>query len=156
SVSGGPADTSASSPAGDPQPAAVRTAAVTKIIAVLMGVSTGDAYASAPFRFALLRGELGPRPGAEADAVGRHGGRDVAPVGTVPERRHVHGDRVTDLDHVVAVARAIHVVGAVALELDVAFPFRVLHAQHELHVGVDRLEGLDDTGDRHGFREVEL
>ena len=77
-------------------------------------------------------------------------------IGPVAQRRDDHRDLVADLDHVVPVARPMHVVRAVALELDLPGAFLVADRQDQPHVRIDRLELLDDTGDRCGLREVEL
>jgi hypothetical protein len=63
------------------------------------------------------------------------------------------GDKITVF---VAVAGAIHVVRAVALERDLPRPLRVGDRQHQPHVRIDRLEPLDDPAHRGGLREFEL
>jgi hypothetical protein len=89
------------------------------------------------------------RDGAESDALCGDRRGDVATFGAVPERRDVHGNHVAHLDHLVAVAGSIHVVRAVALELDVSLALGIGHLEDQPHVRVDSLELLDDTGDRH-------
>src|SRR5262245_56587253 len=103
-----------------------------------------------------LPGLLGAGERAKPDTTGRYRGRDIPPAAAIPERGDVHRDGVSHLDHVVAVARAVHVVRAMTLEHDVALALVVLHMEHELHVRVDGAEFLDDTGDGLAPGEVEL
>src|SRR5688572_6406580 len=134
------------------RPAATRpTMATETTIARVTGLRLLLAFGLEAFLF-----ELGARPRAKPRPARRQRGRDVSTVAAVLERRDVDRDRVTDLDHVVAVAGAIHVVGAVTLELDVALTLCILDVQHELHVRIDGDELLDDTGDSLAVGEIEL
>src|SRR6185503_13170047 len=123
----------------------------------ILSFSRSSAWTSLlPFGFQPLLLELGTRSHPEPRPTRRQRSRDVSAVATVLERRDIDRDGVTHLDHVVAVAGAIHVVRAVSFELDVALPLRILHVEDELHVRVDGDELLDDPGDGLAVGEIEL
>src|SRR5262245_10054113 len=100
--------------------------------------------------------DFGARSSSKPRATRSECRSDVATITAILQRCDIDSDRIADLDHVVAVAGAIHVVGAVTCEFDVALALLVLDAQDELHVRVDGDELLDDAGNGLGVGEVEL
>src|SRR5262245_62165929 len=93
-----------------------------------------------PFPFPLLLSlglqpllfQLRPRSRAESHAARGKCRGHISAVAAVLERRHVDRDRVADFDQVVSVPRAIHVVGAMSFERDIAFTLGIFHVEHEL------------------------
>src|SRR5688500_13499685 len=78
----------------------------------------------------------------------------ITAVAPIPTRGNADFNLLSGLDHPVAITRAVDIVPAVSLKLNVACAFGVGDLKHDSPVRVGDLPGFDDAFDLDAFTEI--